>query len=95
MHETGGLVSVASMQTFELCRAKLRHAAELDIILDMKQSISRLRAVFGLPDAASDEQEKRVVARYSRGNVKLQLGRVMTEREYRRQRERVLAHDFR
>ena len=66
-----------------------------DIIVGMKQSILRLRSVFGLPDAASDAQEKRVVARYSRGNVKLQLGRVMTEREYVRQRQKVLAYDFR
>lgn len=97
LHETGDLASVApnARATFELCRAKLRHVAELDIISVMKQSIFRLRAVFGLPDAASDEHEKRVVARYSRGNVKLQLGRVMTEREYRRQREMVLAYDFR
>ena len=55
----------------------------------------RLRAVFRLPDTASDTQEKRIVARYSRGNVKLQLGRIMTEREYAKQKQRVLAYDFR
>lgn len=66
-----------------------------DTISAMKQGIHRLRAVFGLPDAASDECEKRMVARYSRGNVKLQLGRVMTEREYKKQMERVLERDFR
>ncbi len=61
----------------------------------MEQSILRLRAVFRLPDTASDTQEKRIVARYSRGNVKLQLGRIMTEREYAKQKQRVLAYDFR
>ena len=65
------------------------------IIRAMKQNIMRLRAVFGLPDAASDERERLVVARHSRGNVKLQLGRVMTGREYARQKQRVLAYDFR
>ena len=61
----------------------------------MKQSIARIRAAFGLPDVASDAQEKRVVARYSRGNVKLSLGRVTTRREYEMQKRRVLAYDFR
>jgi hypothetical protein len=32
--------------------------------------------------------------RYSRGNVNLQLGRVVFEDEYQKQKERVLAYDF-
>lgn len=74
---------------------QLHSAACFDTLFTMKQGISRLRAFFRLPDIASDTQEKRVVARYSRGNVKLQLGRVMTDREYARQKQRVLAYDFR
>jgi len=60
----------------------------------MKQSLSRLLAAFGLADGATDAEEKRVVARYSRGNVRLQLGHVMTEREYEAQKEAVLSYDF-
>lgn len=35
-----------------------------------------------------------IVRRYSRGNVNLQLGRVMFESEYQKRKERVLAYDF-
>ena len=35
-----------------------------------------------------------VAVRYSRGNVNLQLGRVVFEDEYKKQKERVLAYDF-
>ena len=76
-----------------MCVLALRPAS-CDILRAMKQSISRLRAAFRLPDAALDAYEKRVVARYSRGNVKLQFGRVMSEREFARQKQRVLAYDF-
>ena len=34
------------------------------------------------------------VQRYGRGNIYLQTGRIMTDEEYERQRERVLAYEF-
>ncbi|MGN0851957.1 MAG: hypothetical protein ACI4Q3_01115 [Kiritimatiellia bacterium] len=61
----------------------------------MKESVTMIRAAFGFSDAASDAQEKRVVARYSRGNVKFSLGLVTTKKEYEEQKRRVLAYDFR
>jgi len=61
----------------------------------MKQSIIRILSAFGLSGCIADADEKRVVAKYARGNVKLQLGKIMTVREYDVQKRRVLAYDFR
>ena len=35
-----------------------------------------------------------MACRYGRGNVKIQMGLVMSDEEYSRQKERVLAYDF-
>lgn len=59
----------------------------------MKDKISIIRAAFGIRCSATDE--KRCIARYSRGNVRLQLGQVVTAAEYEAQKKRVLAHVFR
>lgn len=60
----------------------------------MKDKIQALRSFFGIrPLGATDA--KRRIARYSRGNVRLQLGQVLTCEEYEAQKKRVLSHDFR
>ena len=38
--------------------------------------------------------ERAVVARYARGNILLQTGRIQTRREYEAQKRRVLSHAF-
>lgn len=60
----------------------------------MKNKISKIRAAFGIRCGGAND-EKRRIARYSRGNVRLQLGQIVTGAEYETQRKRVLAHDFR
>lgn len=60
----------------------------------MKSKVSIIRAAFGIRRGGAAD-EKRRIARYSRGNVRLQLGQIVTGAEYEAQRKRVLAHDFR
>lgn len=60
----------------------------------MKQSISKVFYAFGISGAMSADAEKRTVARHAHGNVRLQLGQVMTVREYEEQKKRVLSYDF-
>jgi len=60
----------------------------------MRDRVSIIRAAFGLHVGGSTG-EKRRVARYSRGNVRLQLGQIVTCAEYEAQKKRVLAHVFR
>ena len=61
----------------------------------MRDRVSIIRAAFGLPVGGGSTGEKRRVARYSRGNVRLQLGQIVTCAEYEAQKKRVLAHVFR
>lgn len=60
----------------------------------MKGKVSIIRAAFGIRDGGSPDAKRRV-ARYSRGNVRLQLGQIVTGTEYEAQKKRVLAHVFR
>ena len=60
----------------------------------MESKVSTIRKAFGFREIAASDMKRRI-ARYSRGNVRLQLGHVMTGDEYEAQRRRVLAHDFR
>ena len=60
----------------------------------MKNSVTRILSAFRLSDSITDSDERRVVARYSRGNVKLQLGQITTEKEYEDQKKRVLEYDL-
>ena len=60
----------------------------------MESKVSTIRKAFGFREIAASDTKRRI-ARYSRGNVRLQLGHVMTGDEYEAQRRRVLAHDFR
>ena len=48
---------------------------------------SRMRSV--MPPTLADMAQK-----YGRGNVKLQMGLVMSDEEYEQQKRRVLAYDF-
>ena len=59
------------------------------ILRKIKAILPRRRRVH---DALSPRD---VAVRFSRGNVNLQLGRVVFEGEYQKQKERVLAYDFR
>lgn len=65
-----------------------------DIIRNMKNTFLRILSALGFRTSNREVEEKLFVARHSRGNVRLQLGQIMTEREYARQREKVLAHVF-
>lgn len=60
----------------------------------MKMSVKRLLAAFGISQCVSAEAKKKIISLRSRGNVKLQLGRVMTSCEYEKQKSEVLAYDF-
>ena len=60
----------------------------------MKKAIVQILSAFGFRRSDSEDDAKRVIARYSRGNVRLQFGQIMTERDYAEQREKVLAHVF-
>ncbi len=60
----------------------------------MEGKVSTIKKAFGFREIAASAMKRRI-ARYSRGNVCLQLGHVMTGDEYEAQRRRVLAHDFR
>jgi hypothetical protein len=60
----------------------------------MKGKISTIRAIFGIRTVGAFDVKRRI-ARYSRGNVRLQLGQILTAPEYEVQKQRVLAHDFR
>ena len=60
----------------------------------MKNRVSIIRAAFGIRGGDATD-EKRRIARYSRGNVRLQLGQIVTGAEYEAQKKRVLAHVFR
>lgn len=60
----------------------------------MKDKVSIIRAAFGIQGGGAAD-EKRRIARYSRGNVRLQLGQIVTGAEYEAQKKRVLSHVFR
>ena len=60
----------------------------------MKSKVSIIRAAFGIRCGGAAD-EKRRIARYSRGNVRLQLGQIVTVAEYEAQKKRVLSHVFR
>ena len=47
-----------------------------------------------ISDCVSADAKKKIISLRSRGNVKLQLGRVMTSCEYEKQKAEVLAYDF-
>ena len=64
------------------------------IIRDMKDKVSTIRVIFGIRAVGAFDVKRRI-ARYSRGNVRLQLGQILTAPEYEAQKKRVLAHDFR
>ena len=59
----------------------------------MKGKVSIIRAAFGIQGGGTAD-EKRRIARYSRGNVRLQLGQIVTGAEYEAQKKRVLAYEF-
>lgn len=60
----------------------------------MKLDFRKLVAVFGLKGFADGSYAKKIASRYSRGNVWMQLGRIVTSEEYERQKSHVLAYDF-
>lgn len=60
----------------------------------MKSKVSIIRAAFGIRCGGAAD-EKRRIARYSRGNVRLQLGQIVTVAEYEAQKKIVLSHVFR
>lgn len=60
----------------------------------MNGKVSTIRKAFGFREVATSDLKRRI-ARYARGNVRLQLGHVVTSNEYEVQKRRVLAHDFR
>lgn len=60
----------------------------------MKGKVSTIRAAFGIREGGATDAKRRI-ARYSRGNVRLQLGQIVTCAEYEEQKKRVLAHVFR
>ena len=61
----------------------------------MNLILRKLKAILPRRCHVRDALSPRDVAvRYSRGNVNLQLGRVVFEDEYQKQKERVLAYDF-
>lgn len=62
-------------------------------ILPTKEDVIRLFS--GFVGDSDEHFLKRIVARHSRGNIGLQLGRFMTTREYEAQKKRVLTYDFR
>lgn len=47
----------------------------------------------GLPSCGALD-DSAIAGRYARGNVKLQMGLVMSGEEYLKQKERVLSYDF-
>ena len=61
----------------------------------MKKVVLGILSILGIRRCDSEAEMKRDIARYSRGNVRLQFGQVMTDRDYAAQREMVLAHVFR
>lgn len=61
----------------------------------MQMSIKRLMAAFGIFQVKSSQTKKRIISLRSRGNVKLQLGKIMTSSEYKKQKSEVLTYDFR
>lgn len=62
----------------------------------MKNAIVRiLKSVLPVRESDSHALNARSIARrLGRGNVKIQLGRIMTKSEYQVRRSRVLAYDF-
>lgn len=60
----------------------------------MKMSIKRLVAAFGIVQVESSQTKKKIISLRSRGNVRLQLGKIMTSSEYNKQKSEVLAYDF-
>lgn len=60
----------------------------------MKKSISTVFKAFGVLGVMSADAEKRTIARHAHGNVRLQLGQVMTCRKYEEQKKGVLSYDF-
>lgn len=62
----------------------------------MKNAIVRiLKSVIPVKESDSRALNARSIARrLGRGNVKIQLGRIMTKSEYRARRSSVLAYDF-
>lgn len=60
----------------------------------MKKAMVRILSAFGFLRNDSEDEAKHVVVRYSRGNVRLQFGQIMTDRDYAEQRGKVLAHVF-
>lgn len=59
----------------------------------MKDRSGDRRFLFGWK-SRSREWIKSFVARFSRGNVRLQLGKFMTCEEYEARRRKVLSYDF-
>ena len=59
------------------------------ILRKIKAILPRRRRVRGVLSSHD------IARRYSRGNVNIQLGRIVFESEYQKQKERVLAYDFR
>jgi hypothetical protein len=61
-------------------------------------NLSRLKRIFLSFMSYKRESRKRtvkdVVRRYSRGNVNLQLGRIMTVKDYELRRKKVLSYEF-
>ena len=60
----------------------------------MKLDFNKLVSAFGIKGFADGSFAKKIASRYSRGNVRLQLGRVVTSEEYERRKSHVLAYDF-
>ena len=61
---------------------------EYDIMRSVKNTFLRFLSALGFRTSNREVEEKLFVAQRSRGNVRLQRGQIMTEREYARQREK-------
>jgi hypothetical protein len=93
----GGDVSRHSSPSFaiyDFLTPALTATAAFCIIRAMKMSASKLFAAFGLAHTVSNSTQKKIISRRARGNVKLQLGKITTSREYENQKQKVLAYDF-
>ena len=61
--------------------------------IKMKNRLNNIRFLFGWK-TRNRMWVKSFVARFSRGNVRLQLGKFMTQDEYEARRQKVLSYDF-
>lgn len=66
--------------------------------MNLKEIINRISILFPKPPAHTEdekkERERRIVARYAQGNISLQLGKYLTEKDIERRKAKLSSYRF-